>query len=568
MDFSIYREKMQSFFQTAQQHHFYSKGINYILPLLLVLYSFMTKFQAIHYQSLSGDEPFTVYHSQFSIVTIIRELSQGNNPPLFEIILHIWGSIMGISEKSVRLLPSLFSSVTVFYIYKILQKHLNVRVALIASFLFIFSNYQMYFAHEARVYSLFMMLASISMYAFITLLHDPQKKYFPLIYIAANVLMIYGHFLAFFIIFAQLVCVVGLKSVRTVLFKKALIYNGIVLLFYLPYLPIFLKRFFVSSAEGTWISPVQNLGPLHEVLLLLTNNSVTNYMLFIILVWLMIQLYFGKIYSSKIIRSVFSLLSIFFLFYGISIVTSMPKYWEFSGKLQAMSFYVLFIVTLLIIALKKSFLPSFHKVVIVWFFVPLLIMFISSIWVPMFIERYWIFVTPAFFILIAIGLYNIDKNFSMPVSLVAILIMWITFNKDVDKKRDVKKLVETAVSLQQDKTAIFICPDYFDLTFTYYYNRDMFEDVDNEKLKTHLVDNLKKDNVFPVRNASEIDTASLKQYDKILFIDASADFCYPNNNINTILTNLFTRLNDSISVNKHEIPQTLNIYEYNIESQN
>ena len=121
---------------------FYSMTV----PLILVLINFVLKIRFSSWPSLAMDEPFSVYYSQFSISTIINELSLGNNPPLYETFLHFWVNIFGISEFAVRLPSVMFSSLAVYFIYRICYKYFDVKTAILASILFTFSNYQLYFA--------------------------------------------------------------------------------------------------------------------------------------------------------------------------------------------------------------------------------------------------------------------------------------------------------------------------------------------------------------------------------------------------------------------------------------
>ena len=92
-------------------------------------------------------------------------------------------------------------------------------------------------------------------------------------------------------------------------------------------------------------------------------------------------------------------------------------------------------------------------------------MFISSIWVPMFINRYLIFITPSFFLLIAIGVGNLEMTINLKVSLLIIAIMGISFNMNVDNKREIRGMVNKIKDIKTNRTIVYLCPDYFDLNF-------------------------------------------------------------------------------------------------------
>ena len=71
--------------------------------LVLVAYNFFTKYTDINTRDLSWDEPFSAFYSQYSVPQIITELFKGNNPPFYEIFLHFYTAIFGISEFALRM---------------------------------------------------------------------------------------------------------------------------------------------------------------------------------------------------------------------------------------------------------------------------------------------------------------------------------------------------------------------------------------------------------------------------------------------------------------------------------
>ena len=506
----------------------------YGLPILLVLFSFFLNRSGLTANSIALDEPFSIYVAQYEIGKIIAYLSTGNNPPLFEIILHYWIKIFGIKPSSVRFLPCLFTSLTALYVFKITLYIATKRSALIAFILFTLSNYELYFAHEARVYSLFTFLTCVSFYYFFKIYKNKTRINF-LIFGLVNLLLIYAHYFCFFVLFVQFVSIFIFNSLRLKCGKE-LFYVGLFLsVGYLPYIVVFIQRFYESSAHGTWISPVTNLGQLHHVITLLTNNSSVNFLVFILLIWTGFIYLISNGIKNQLLRNGVLVLSIFFLFYSISIVAPMPYYWEFSSKPWAISSYLIFIILGTLWIVRSLKINALIKMTLLWFILPLLIMFISSFKIPMFIDRYYIYVTPAFFILIAILSDYLSFKSQIRVYYILIALLLITHVRNEPNNRDVKPMIEKIASLKTSSTAVILCPDYFNLNFTYYYSQKLFENIGEESINIGLIRRLQHEKVYGLTHINQLDSNVLFVNKKIIYLDASADFVYPLNGIKKVL---------------------------------
>ena len=213
--------------------------------------------------SLTSDECFSIYHAQMSPRLIYQYLSTGNNPPLHEWILHYWMLWFGDSAFAVRFLSLIFSSLTTALIYVLgtqisaarsEENAANSSTGLIASILFLSSNYSTFLAHEARTYNLTLFLGVLSTIAFIGALKSGKIKHF-LIYGLIGGLLCLSHFFGIWILLAQgSFWLLWNKESRPAL--KSIIWAalgfGIAFGWYIPNL---WYRFVDSASQGTWVNP-------------------------------------------------------------------------------------------------------------------------------------------------------------------------------------------------------------------------------------------------------------------------------------------------------------------------
>jgi mannosyltransferase len=446
--------------------------LKYYIPLFLVAINFIIKILYLDKMSIANDEPFSICIAQMDISSIISQLSKGNNPPLFEIILHYWIRLWGISPFSTRFLPFLFSVATVYLIYKISLDFFNHRIAILSGLIFTFANYQIYFSHETRVYSLFALLTAISMYAYLSLVKNRGSKTKFIVLTLANIFLCYSHFFGIFVPIIQIVSCLLFKEVRIKISKLCLVSFSILFVSYIPYLKVFFTRFIDSTTKGTWVPPA-SFEDLYTMLWRFSNSPVTT---------------------------------------------------------------IVFITILLMATIKATLnqhdkISVYTKIIIVWFIFPYFIMFFSSLKylsfnIPVFLDRYVIFISIGFYLLVAIATNYIFRRFKLKryLMLFPVVFMLATCNPNVDNKRHVAELIAKVKELKTNKTFVYFTPDFFDINFAYYYNINYFKDFDKRNLTAKMRENLSSEHIYPIADPNQINTDLACDAERILFLDASNQY--------------------------------------------
>jgi hypothetical protein len=173
----------------------------------------------------------------------------------------------------------------------------------------------------------------------------------------------------------------------------------------------------------------------------------------------------------------------------------------------------------------------------------------------MFLDRYLIFITPAFYILIALSLNFLFKSPKIyyTISVIVIILFAITTTINPFKKRLIDNTIGFISKNKTPNTLILVCPFDYITTFAYSYNQDYFKNI-NQSSEYVLLDNqLKSDHIYFVNDIDYKADSILQQFDTILYLDAGADFAMPNNNIRKVLNTHFTELNNRYSDNFFKI---------------
>jgi mannosyltransferase len=464
-------------------------------PIVLVCINLLLKMLFVSSTSIGGDEPFSIYHAQMDVQSIVHQLTQGNNPPLYEILLHYWIRLFGISELSVRMPSVILSSLTVLFVYKTGKDFFSYQTGLVAATIYTLSNFSLSLAHEARVYALFAFLTAMSMYYFCLLIKSPKVTRYLFFLLLANVLAIYSHYFGFFIIIIQSLAIIAISDVRKALWKTYGWHLIILAVLYLPIAGVFWHRFRVSSVSG-WLTPPTGIASLYNMLRCFSNQPLTTV----------------------------ACLAVF--------VAALVKYF-ITARTPA---------------------PVYAKIMLLWFLFPFLFMFGISFWIPMYFDRYLLFVSIGYYLSVSIVASSLVENkiYSYAISGLLVLLFAVTFNPDMENKRHVKETVAKIRELQNDSTVVLICPADFALNFSYYYDQAIFTDVDCATVYGKILHNLHAKNVYPINAAGDYPFAAKR----IIYLDAAGDFVNPGNNIlNTLKSKYNLR-------NSYKFYKIFQVYEF------
>jgi uncharacterized membrane protein len=429
----------------------------WIIIFLVILNIVLKSIYLIDY-NIDLDEPYTLFHSQQSLKEFFPIFKRENNPPLYFVILHFWIKLFGVGILAARILPMLFSSFAVIYIFKTGKKFLNLKIGLGVSFLYTFSNIIIGEAHDCRVYSLLVLLTVMSMYFFLSIIKNKRNKFYLVALAIVNVLLIYSHFLAFFVILGQFLFIFFLKPVRKRILKKYIITLLIMLVAYLPYGYILFIRFSKTMQTGIEQHSLEFLYPY---------------------------------------------------------VTSLNTFGN--GFISGNIFLLIILVFCGVILLGRIKLTVYEKILSGWFILLYLILvLVSSKLQVLSTPRYIIFLVPGFFFLLMIAadhLFKEDKvlNYFIPIAIVILMVS--STNLNFSNRMEAKNTASYIKDHKSDSTQVYIVPHWIGYVFTYHYNIEIFTDYIN------YTKNLNDDNIFLISSVNDIDTIKLKTATDVLLLD-------------------------------------------------
>jgi len=190
------------------------------LALISLLFVLALTLHGIQTQSLWLDESWTaaaIYHDvrppetfneslrqiAASIQATIEQVRADVHPPFYFVLLNLWVRVMGASEFMLRLPSALAGMLALAGIYALGRQWFNRKVGLFALLLLGTSGFYVYYAREARMYTLYLALIVLATWAYSGWWHKPHWGR-AILYAIFAAAAFYTHYVSVFVIIAHL----------------------------------------------------------------------------------------------------------------------------------------------------------------------------------------------------------------------------------------------------------------------------------------------------------------------------------------------------------------------------
>jgi mannosyltransferase len=174
----------------------------------LLLLAFALRVYQLQAQSLWYDEGVSWYMTRMSLSDLTIWTADDIQPPLYYYLLWGWTRLAGTSEYALRFPSVFFGMISVPLLWVTARRLLGKRAAWLASLLLALSPLHVYYAQEARMYTLLTFLGLLSSYLLLRLLNSQSPNLrSPLTwaYILSAVAALYTHYFAFFLLAAHVI---------------------------------------------------------------------------------------------------------------------------------------------------------------------------------------------------------------------------------------------------------------------------------------------------------------------------------------------------------------------------
>jgi len=406
--------------------------------LFLLLLAFAVRLPGLTAQSLWRDEVDALRFSQESLGTLLGNFSRpGWNGPLYYLLLRVWVSLAGQTEFALRYLSLLLSVLGVAALYRLGRTWFDPLLGGVAALLMACSPYMTWYAQETKMYALLSPLVIGVLYAYRRALESHNRLLWGLVVAGTWVLM--GAHVMGVLLVPLLVVLLALwwPLVRDGGRKQAAIGLGLCLLPALVALPWAWRMLWNGGSIGHAFVP---LSKMVTTMLYAFGRGITDT---------------GGLWPVGLV-----------ILFALAGSLLWPDVYKLLDAPRSVGW----------LARRRREIgePAYVLALWAWLLVPLLGLLVVSLRVPMFVDRYLIWIGPALFMLIARGYDQLRKRMSFlaTLCLVALLALngWaLVVQSTTPIKSDFRGAAAYMRTQRQPGEPILFHISYVRDTFEYYF---------------------------------------------------------------------------------------------------
>lgn len=424
----------------------------FLFLFIVIIYNIVAKLWYLNDLGLWYDEAFSLQKSSLNFNEIIQVCQRDTNPPMYLFILKIWLQLFGFSIYSARVLSLVFFILSLLITFFTIKKFYSEKAAYVTLIILSLSNIHTEFAQEIRAFELSFFFVICSIYFFHRLLH--QASYLNAFLLSlCFVLMSFSHYVTILFCFTQVIVYFVLGYFTKQNFKYFLFAGILSLMLFSPW-ALFVSQVINEQKSDFWLKK-----------------------------------------------------------------PGIPEYWNVLASLSHSRIVVilLLIFTLILPFIRKHFSKSEIKnyyTLFLFFFVPYILSIILSLVFPIFLDRYLLFTTFGIYTAIAYGISILNTNYKVNIILYGFIIA--LFIADVKlfipREENWENAMKEFYKEKTENTLVIHYPSYRIMTFTFYYDKNIFLNYNNHK------NLLAKDNIYEIDNLQQVKSIiQSKKFDKIIF---------------------------------------------------
>ena len=345
------------------------------LTPLILLVAFTLRTVGVATRPLWYDEAIAILHASVSpsqllygTVTPIQGAGAANvHPPLYFLLLHCWVGLAGRSPLAVRFLSVVLGVTTVALLCRLTSRFFGRRTALVTGLLAATNPFHVAYSQETRMYALLALTAVASTWGLLRALEERRPRWWAL-YVAAATLMLYTQNLGAFVLLALNLLVLTRRAWRRHL-STLILADAIVAALFGPWLIGVLPGQLDFVGRGYWLSPPG---------------------------------------AAELVRAVMLPILTFY---------EPPSSWLLMPGL----FTGLFLLAVLLLRARKAPSRAVWFLFLAW--APILLLFLVSLWQPLYLER--ALLPSALLYLVAVGWLLMDGGLPglLRLSMAALLLL-------------------------------------------------------------------------------------------------------------------------------------------------